>query len=56
MVIDKRRAVKGKSIIPHCPICYTEMVFMMPLPGSYMFDVYTCPNNCEGNQSAIVVK
>ncbi len=51
------RILKGDELlIPHCPVCYAEMVLMMPLPGSYIFDVYTCPNNCKGKQSAIVVK
>jgi len=42
--------------IPKCPQCKKEMVFWRQVSQSSMFDIYTCPDNCEGNQSAIVVR
>lgn len=39
--------------IPKCPQCGKEMIFWKHL-RSYI-DIYTCPDDCEGKQSALVI-
>jgi len=42
--------------IPKCPQCGKEMVFGRQLYPLSRFDIYTCPDECEGKQSAIVMR
>ncbi len=40
--------------IPLCEVCNTPMICCGPLYPLSGFDFYTCPNDCDGKNSAVV--